>query len=356
MRKLLILLLLSVPLASVPLAAQPVITGLSAISGPAAGGNSLEIRGSGFSFCVICSPPLPLPDVLIGGAPATIVSGEETSIIVIAPPHPPGTYDVVVSQSNGAFVAQNAYTYTGNIEDGLERVLLPLFTQTVHGAFGSEFHTSLRLFNDNQVPAAIFGVQPECRVISGCIVFDPAERPYIINPHTGPRDFAPSGTPGRFLYVDKALASKILANLRVFDVTRSAQNFGTEIPVVRDAEMIRGPIKLLGVPLDARFRKTLRIYLTESSSVGVRIGDVDHLLEPTQPASPFEPAYIEFADFPVGTGTVDVEIVLPQILIHPPPPYPPVWAMVSVTNNDTQLITTITPQPVRTDPAGSGSN
>lgn len=353
MRKLLLLLLLSFPLA-----AQPVITGLSAISGPIAGGNEVQINGHGFSYCRICSPPLPEPLVLFGGAPATIIAGTEEWLIVTVPAHLPGTFDVVIEQTNGTFVAHDAYTYAGGrIEDAFERVLLPLLTPPVHGAFGSEFHTALRLSNRNEhTKVAIFGVQPACNTISGCIQFDPLERPYVLNPFTAPRDFQLDGTPGRFLYIDKKHASKVFANLRVFDVTRSAENFGTEIPVVRDAEMIRGPIRLLGIPLDDRFRRTLRIYMTESSSVTLLVGDEEHLLVPTQPANPFEPAYIEFTDFPAGTGTVDVEIHLPQLLINPPPPYPPVWAFVSVTNNDTQLITTITPQPLRTGPAGSGSN
>lgn len=352
MRKLLLLLLLSFPLA-----AQPVITGLSATSGPIGGGNEVQINGRGFSVCIICSPPVPMPLVLFGGVPANVLSGDEQMIIVAVPPHLPGTFDVVIEQSNGTFVAHDAYTYSGgNIDDAFERVLLPLLTPPVHGAFGSEFHTALRLANRNNAPVAVFGVQPECTVVSACLELDSLERPYVINPNSAPRDFQFDGTPGRFLYIDKKLAPKVFANLRVFDVTRSAENFGTEIPVIRDEEMIRGPIRLLGIPLDERFRQTLRIYMTESSSVVVVIGDQFHDLVPTQPASLFEPAYIEFTDFPSGTGTVDVEIHLPQILPLPAPPYPPVWAFVSVTNNDTQLITTITPQPLRTDPAGSGSN
>lgn len=352
MRKLLLLLLLSFPLA-----AQPVITGLSAISGPIAGGNEVRINGRGFSICIICSPPLPLPVVYFGGAPATIVSGNDTTMVVIVPAHLPGTFDVVVEQSDGTFVAQDAYTYAGgNVDDVFERVLLPLLTPPVHGAFGSEFHTALRLSNRNETKVAVFGVQPACNTISGCILFDPLERPYVINQFSAPRDFQLDGTPGRFVYIEKKLAPKVFANLRVFDVTRSAENFGTEIPVVRDDEFVRGPIRLLGIPLDPRFRNTLRIYMHGSSTVIVTIGDEEHMLTPAQPENPFEPAYLQFTDFPTGTGTIDIEIAEPEIVVLPAVGPNPIWAFVSVTNNDTQLITTITPQPLRTDPAGFGSN
>jgi hypothetical protein len=58
--------------------------------------------------------------------------------------------------------------------------------------------------------------------------------------------------------------------------------------------------------------------------------------------NPFEPAYAEIGDFPVGAGDVRVTIHTWSRLGHIP--NPPVWAFLSVTNNDTQMITTITPQ------------
>jgi hypothetical protein len=49
----------------------------------------------------------------------------------------------------------------------------------------------------------------------------------------------------------------------------------------------------------------------------------------------FSPAYGVFTDFPIGDEPVRVSIDADQ----------PIWAFISVTNNETQMITTITPQP-----------
>ena len=58
----------------------------------------------------------------------------------------------------------------------------------------------------------------------------------------------------------------------------------------------------------------------------------------------FEPAYAQFTDFPVpvdprSTSTIQVTIEQPQDIIAGPP----MWAFITVTNNETQQITTITP-------------
>jgi hypothetical protein len=64
----------------------------------------------------------------------------------------------------------------------------------------------------------------------------------------------------------------------------------------------------------------------------------------TGSSDPFEPAYASFADFPVDAGTVRVTITVDPIITLLPVEVP-IWAFITVTNNDTQAITTITPQP-----------
>jgi IPT/TIG domain len=336
--------LLLILFATATLSAQPVITGVSPASGPVAGGTTVAIQGSGFEACPICSPPLP-PRVFFGGVEVREFGpSTSTSLVVKLPPHLPANVDVVVEQWNGATRKADAFTYTGNVDEVFDRLLLPLFLPPVHGAFGSEFHTQLRMANTSPAESTyVFGLQAPC-VVSACIPIDNAEFPYDIGPNEsiGPGYVELTGTPGRFLYIAKT-APDVFANLRVFAASRSAFNFGTEIPVVRDEQFIRGPIKLLGVPLDPRFRNTLRIYAIEAISVVVNYGNESHPLMLRRGLNLFEPAYAEFGGFPIGTGTIDVTIaaVLPAVVGIE---NPPMWAFVSVTNNDTQLITTITPQ------------
>ena len=344
MKKLLVLLL-----ATASLSAAPVISTISPTSGPAAGGTTVTITGSGFEPCAICSPPLG-PFVKFGGVeapPVTILN--DTTILVTAPPHLPGTVDLTFEQWNGTLTLPNAFTYTGTFEDSFERVLLPLFTPPVTGAFGSRFVTELRAANgasDTTAYAFAFGVQPLC-ARSGCrLAGDPWLQPLMVRPGSvvQPLEVLYDGNPGRFVYLP-APSSELAMNVRVYDSSRSAFNFGTEMPVVHDREFTTVPVKLLGVPLDARFRNTLRIYAKQATTVVVSYGTESHVVELTAGRDLFDPAYGVYSAFPVGTGFLDVTVAP---FVSAPPMVPnqpdPIWAFVSVTNNDTQLITTITPQ------------
>ena len=345
MKRLFAVLLFAV--AALSLSAQPVITGVNPSSAPAAGGTEVVITGSGFATCEICSPPTP-PGVFFGGTPAPLtVLVNANTLRVTLPAHLPKTVSVSVQQHNGFKTLPDAFTFTGTIEEAFDRVLLPLFTEPVDGAFGSRFVTQLRVANSSGTePARLFGLLPYCP-LSACIFTDPTEQPYEIEvngSHT-PDAYHYIGRPGLFLYIPKS-SPRIDMNLRVFDETRDAFNFGTEMPVVYyDREFTDQPIKLLGVPLDPRFRNTLRVYSTQDISVTVEFNDQLHLVTLRPGINVLDPAYAQFSEFPTGSGTMDVTIA-PHVGIPPPPVLdsPKIWAFISVTNNDTQLITTISPQ------------
>lgn len=343
-------LLLGFFAAATSIAAQPVITRISPDSAPAAGGTEVTIIGSGFETCRICSPAIP-PEVIFGDhiPSPSVTLVDANTLRAIVPAQLPGTVRVTVRQHNGSTTRENAFTYTGRIEEGFDRVLVPLLTGPVNGAFGSRFITELRLANSsNTQPTYFFGLLPICR-ISACIFVDPLRDAYFVQPggvYGPPESFEHAGQPGQFLFIPKS-APRIDMNLRVYDETRSAFNFGTEIPLVYDRELTTEPVKLLGVPLDPRFRNTLRIYATAETTVSVAFADTVHLLTLQPPDTPWPrlyPAYAQFSDFPTGAGTIDVTIT-PSTVIPPMPGLEPprVWAFISVTNNDTQLITTITP-------------
>ena len=337
-------LLAALLLAAGSAGAQPVITSVFPPSVPAEGaGMQVTIKGTGFHECLFCNPPAPGVPVFFG---KTMVYGRvvnETTMHAIAPAHLPGTVDVTVSQDDGSSTLPNALTFVGDIEGAFERVLLPLFIPPVNGAFGSHFVTELRVANPWTSEVEVIGLLPRCSV-SACVFPDPAETLYPIVPGDSREDFEFLGRPGWFLYVPNSSRMPAM-NLRVFDSSRGSLNFGTEIPVVQEREFTVNPFQLLGVPLDPRFRNTLRIYATGTTSVSVRIGDRVWHVPVVGGANPLEPAYAQFSEFPVGGGTVDVTIV-PQTVVPPMPGLVPerVWAFISVTNNETQLITTISPQ------------
>jgi len=172
------------------------------------------------------------------------------------------------------------------------------------------------------------------------------------------------------LRVDPTFSSNVAVNVRVQDVSRQSQTWGTEIPVVREAQFRRGRFSLLDVPLSIGFRQMLRIYdpdATPSGQVIVRfyrvVPSVDTTYDPMNPptkdilvgersiglnteARPGTPlfnlGYAELpnlADLPEVQGTARI-----RIEVEPVAPTQRAWAFVSVTNNETQHVTTVIPQ------------
>ena len=225
-----------------------------------------------------------------------------------------------------------------------ERLLLPVFTESVSGAYGSLFLTELRMSTkESGQEAKVYGLEPGCDV-SACI-FRNLFEDYLPITEVDQADFTHWGDPGWFLYVPKTDVESLTANLRVYDITRDALNFGTEMPIVRSSEFIDNRIVLNGVPTDPRFRNTLRIYSALEIDVVVTVeGRAPVTLSLAGATDIFNPAYAIFTDFPIGSEPVNVTIDV----VHGPVPSivsNAIWAFITVTNNETQLISTITPQP-----------
>ncbi len=331
------------------------ITSVTPNTGPTAGGTVVTIKGTGFAEYAVRTPPGP-PDVYFRGLPARSVELIDAETLrVVAPPHFAGPAWIHVDQgSNGQAIAHDAFQYVGGFPDAaFERILLPVFTEPVPGAFGSLFVTELRVAKKPFAQAVfLFGLERRC-VVSACLVdpfapwtfFSPSE---IIDP----RELEYTGTPGRFLYAPTGQAQLLSINLRVHDSTRSALNFGTEMPVPRQRDFVspRESLLFLGVPTDPRFRSTLRVYTTAVvNDVWVQIAGHGTFNVPLHPGnSVFEPSYAVFSGFPTG-GVEPLRVTVG--LLESTSPISggdlrePFWAFITVTNNETQLITTISPQP-----------
>ncbi|HKO57813.1 MAG TPA: hypothetical protein VJ276_18235 [Thermoanaerobaculia bacterium] len=165
----------------------------------------------------------------------------------------------------------------------------------------------------------------------------------------------PAGRPpGQFLYVTHAAADRVRFSIRVRDVAHEDTNWGTEIPVVRDDQYFGQTFSLLGIPTDARFRQSLRIYesalegkgrvevkvfpMSDGPPLGTAVLDL-----PSQEPFIYNPGNAEILSlsdaFPAirGAGNVRVEIT-------PLTDGGAVWAFVSITNNETQQVSLVTPQ------------
>jgi hypothetical protein len=234
-----------------------------------------------------------------------------------------------------------------------ERVLLPILIPPVHGAFGSEFHTDLRIANDSENVVFLLGLDslrcsPICLPTLFPLTLDP-------NEEVGPEDITLNGSPGRFVFIAADQVSSVAMNLRVHDVTRGGLNYGTEIPIVRESDFKTNRITFVGVPTDARFRNTLRIYGESPIDVLVTVGDLPPVRVRltggfTFPGGIdlsdfFRPSYVAFSSFPTGIAPVRVTVEADPDFVSLLPIEVPLWAFITVTNNDTQVISTITPQP-----------
>src|SRR4029079_2494913 len=121
--------------------------------------------------------------------------------------------------------------------------------------------------------------------------------------------------------------------------------------IVRALKSNPNRIVLLGVPIDGRYRSTLRVYAATPMQVTVTIGGASIPLQLQAGRTLFEPAYAQFSDFPMpveptgGGETIRVIVDGPPGPAGPSPIIPglPIWAFITVTNNQTQQITTISP-------------
>jgi hypothetical protein len=209
-----------------------------------------------------------------------------------------------------------------------ERVLLPISVREVPGAYGSlwtsEVWVDIRASGVSIVPLRITDTNPQ---------FPGSQELAVVL-------FDAGHTPGLFLGVSRG--ADITFNLRVRDLTRAAETWGTEIPVVWERDF-RTTVTLLPVPANDEFRSTVRVYGATEGMVRVRITDLatsavlsDDIVTLPPTISEFLPSYAEL-NLPANENPmrVDVDTASPDLRF---------WAFASVTNNTTQHVTTISPQ------------
>lgn len=227
-----------------------------------------------------------------------------------------------------------------------ERLLLPVYAELTHGAHGSLWISEFWVYNGSNErlyvrPVEVFHWEGQAPNTA-------------INPPMRP---SPEGShPGHFIIVKRHQLPYVAFNLRVWDMSRKEQTWGTELLVVPEREFRSDRIVLLNLPAGNRFRRTLRIYQglppyggggdVRIRAVGMETNEVvweqqvrlvaEH--EGTI-ATIYRPAY---AEIPVNSQFRGSEPI--RIEVEPLGSWMKIWAFVSVTNNETQHFTTITPQ------------
>ena len=259
-------------------------------------------------------------------------------------------------------VAQSSIDY--------KRFLVPVATASaVAGAYGSIWETRLSVTNSTDHPVSIVGYAPSP---SGCgIATCPPLEP--VAPTPPGTSFVPFrltvyASPAQFFGVDRNNAGQVHFQLHVHDLSREADDWGTQIPVVEETEFTSSELELLSVPADARFRSLLRIYSLKPRSEIVQIQIWSY---PSDQRSPIELTRQPVTDTLVTTlevrvqpvlskdtvypnvfdhGYAEVPIVLPplpnrflRVRVHPQENDAQIWAFIAITNNATQHVTTMVP-------------
>ena len=360
--------LLAFTLLAVPaLGATPSVVSIAPVVGTVSGGDIVTIVvDTPLHSCAICAIPAFAAEVTFDGTPATIVSAFDKIIAVRTPAHTHGTVDVVVT-SEGAPYGTAKFTYAGwygpiDISN-YEKILVP-FTlpagRTLPGAFGSQWTTEFWVSNEANAPAELFN---DVICTLSCPLFLVAEPPYpqIASKSTTKIDPPDAGGNVAFLYyLQKSYSNDVHFSLHAADVSRSKENAGTEIGVVRERDFRLLAFDILNVPIDAGSRAALRLYdptAFEASFAHVSIysmtngallasSDVPLPLPVKKSASKLADVVPTFAGFgQIGDlrstfnlpdGRVRIQIELRGTSRG--------WGFVSVTNNVTQLITTYRPE------------
>jgi len=268
----------------------------------------------------------------------------------------------VTTGDNRSVTLAAGFTYVATAESGYQRVLLPIYLETrTPGSNGSIWQTDLWLRNHGTEPVQI--APWPCPADEVCPAIFPLTKALLPNEalhNLLPFFRLPPAIPGRLIYLSRNGSREVKdvdVQLRIADVSRDALDAGTELPIVRDEELKTATAHLLNVPLDARFRLTLRVYDVTPSPTRFNVR-VYSLQEGTQSTlllttgiEATSPQSGEFRDLPSYGEIGDLGRQLPagapralRIEVEPTTAGSRFWTFVSVTNNDTQHVTVVTPQ------------
>jgi hypothetical protein len=281
--------------------------------------------------------------IRIGDAMATNIRAEGVAASFDAPALARGLYDVTLFRDDFASVATAAvYAFDKPDPSIFERILFPVL-ESLDGANGSRWVTEAFLANPKPWPIENFNsIFPFV-----CLQYPCGE---VIGARQRTSFHGASYPQGVALLAPRPDAKDLAFSLRARDVSRDRENFGTEIPVVREKNMFRNTtMTLLGVPRDPQYRVKVRMYafepffFPEDQGWRIVVANADDTKSEQFIVRHREcsgcahlPAYLE-VDLPPGaTGEVaTLYIQAPQESFA--------WAFASVTNNATQQVTIVTP-------------
>lgn len=304
------------------------------------GGAEIEILVNSNTYIRLTAAP----QVFFGDVPSprvTLLNAYE--VTAVAPAHAIGVVSLTMRANGALLTSLGQFVF----EPKVEEIIIPIAFQPISAAFGTRWVSDISVFNDSDDSVAI---APElCSSLGRTFVCDkPVPR---VPPHSSMR-IEPwsvyADYPAMILRPPADHASNLHFTVRLRETSRDPDGPGTEIPVIRTKDFQQQRVWLPAIPTSTRFRATLRVY-TRAGAVTVRVRDnaTGELLSEREARR-----YFPTDSDPFGTLTFSDLLESAVIRAHDkvrievesPRDDLPVWAMVTLTDNESQRVQIFTPQ------------
>jgi hypothetical protein len=159
-----------------------------------------------------------------------------------------------------------------------------------------------------------------------------------------------NGNPwGHVLYAMRGTAGSLDFASRIRDTSRQALTAGTEVPVAHERDF-RSRLRFMNIPVDARYRVTLRLWSLSGGSQFIATVDSIPAQQVPLSVSRIPGASMDFASADItalvakGIGNPTNLTISSSIFESIGTPPAQIWGILSITNNDTQQVTIVSPQ------------
>lgn len=254
---------------------------------------------------------------------------------VITPAHAAGSVDVAVrTEGGGTFTAPVALRYVdpaAPVDPSVfERLLIPILYNGP-GAFGSQWVTEAK-------------VEAQSAELDW---FHDFERAACDGPCSTPPELADFRDHPAGMIVTVPRPQETLFSLRIRDVSRNEISYGTEVPIARETDFRPYGLVFADVPFDPRYRLTLRLYSMTGVERYCRVqaGGESQLVRlagpcAVTPCASVQPSFAAVdlnALFPALAGQGPRRVSVDHLRLDEK------WGFITVTNNETQQVTVISP-------------
>jgi len=280
------------------------------------------------------------PQVFFGDVSSPRVTLVNPDIVkAVVPAHPRGLVALTVRDGDVVLSMFSPFAYV----PVLEEILIPIAFQPIV-TNGTRWVSDISIYNDSDDTVSID--PEECNFIGLWSYCSQGGRrvPPRSSMRIEPR-FTSADRPAMFLYPPTDQADRLHLSVRLRETTRDPDGPGTEIPVVRSRDFKKLQVWLPSVPVSVRFRSTLRVY-TRANFVTVRVKDnaTGELLKEWT-GRQFSPTDSD----PFGTLTFPGLLEAAEVRSHEKvrievESWLPVWALLTLTDNESQRVQIFTPQ------------